>query len=397
MSARRRRKACRTYIPPDPDDAVELWWRAVELRTEWLNHGLCTASADRPAAEDAVTGLYALLGLPRPRFVWVASPTAALRIVPPSPDNLAGDPLCAVENRLATLVSSMRQRMDRRVGVRRDWDVPQLPSDPLVALGSGATLRSVVDTGVHDVLRRAVRESVAGMIWSTLAVRLGLMWLGQHDADWVAYYDIHHRVAGARFDDVDLQQLQLWAVLARSCGWWWPRDGVCVMSERPSALSVEPVPGDANGMARLHNATGPAVEFPDGTAVHSWHGTCVPAWVIDAPSSRLIAVERNIEVRRCAIERIGWAAFIDQAGLTLVSRSADPGNPGCELRLYTLPYERWGSPTRLLLAVNGSVERDGTRRSYGLRVPPWFDDPIAAAGWSYGLSGAQYARLQRRT
>lgn len=131
--------------------------------------------------------------------------------------------------------------------------------------------------------------------------------------------------------------------------------------------------------------------------MHAWHGTRVPSWVIEAPTVDRIADEGNVEVRRCAIKRIGWGAFIDQAGLRIVGQAADPGNPGSELRLYDLPYQRWGAPTRLLLAVNGSVERDGTRRRYGLRVPPWFDDPLDAAGWTYGLTGAQYAQLQRRT
>jgi hypothetical protein len=76
-------------------------------------------------------------------------------------------------------------------------------------------------------------------------------------------------------------------------------------------------------------------------AVHAWHGT----WVIDAPTVDRIADEGNVEVRWCAIERIGWGAFLDQAGLRIVGQVADPGNPGSELRLYDLPYRRWGAPT----------------------------------------------------
>ncbi|GAA2858273.1 hypothetical protein GCM10020220_054280 [Nonomuraea rubra] len=51
----------------------------------------------------------------------------------------------------------------------------------------------------------------------------------------------------------------------------------------------------------------------------------------------------------------------------------------------------------MLVAVNGSVERDGRRRRYGLTVPGHFTDPLAAAGWTYGLSAEQYSRLLRRT
>jgi hypothetical protein len=49
------------------------------------------------------------------------------------------------------------------------------------------------------------------------------------------------------------------------------------------------------------------------------------------------------------------------------------------------------------LRERGSVEPDGRHRRYGLSVPADIDDPVAAAGWSYGLTGPQYAQLARRT
>lgn len=343
--------------------------RHTDVRAEWLNHALCCATADRGAAEDAIADLYALLDLPPPTFIWEGSPAAAARILPAPHSPRYGGPW-PVEFRLASLVSKLRERLDRRVNVH-----------------------SLLDLEVRELLRRIVRESIAGPIRAAASTQFGIGWYGQHEVDWLAYYDVHRRVTGARFSPADTAQLELWATLARSCGWWWPREDFCVITERPTAIRTEPM----NGEPRLHNAAGPAVTFPDGWAVHSWHGTRVPSWVIDGPTVELIAAEGNVEVRRCAIERMGWAAFIDQAGLTLVGRAFDPGNPGCELRLYDLAYQQWGSPTRLLIAVNGSMERDGTRRRYGLRVPPWFDNPIDAAGWSYGLTGAQYAQLHRRT
>lgn len=308
--------------------------------TAWLDHALCTEPADRPAAQAAVSQLYTELNTPPPEFVWVGSPAAAAQVVPPSPP-LFSDRPTPFESRLATVVSDLRGRLPRT-------------SQPV---------------GVWPVVT---------MIRAAVGVPLGLHWQGQHDIHWVPH----------------VHEPNPWATLTRSCGWWWPRERACVLSERPSAVRTEP---DENGDRRLHCGDGPAVVYPDGFTVHAWHGTRVPSWVIDDPSVDRIAAETNVEVRRCAIERIGWGAFIDQAELRLVGRAADPGNPGAELRLYDLPYARWGRPTRLLLALNGSVERDGTRRRYGLRVPAWFDDPLDAAGWTYGLTGPQYSQLLRRT
>lgn len=146
------------------------------------------------------------------------------------------------------------------------------------------------------------------------------------------------------------------------------------------------------GEVRLHCADGPAVRYADGWDVHAWHGTQVPSWVISDPNVQRIGREANVEVRRCAIERIGWTSYIDRAGLRLVAAAPDPGNPGSELRLYDMRKE-----TRVLLAVNGSVERDGRRRQYGLTVPGFLNDPVDAAGWTYGLSAEQYSLLVRRT
>jgi hypothetical protein len=305
----------------------------------WLDHALCTDPADRPAAEAAISQLYSELNTPPPEFVWVGSPAAAAKVVPPSPPLFSDGPR-PLEVRMATLFSELRARLPNK-------------------------------GGFHGF------QPVAAMIHAAVGEQLGLHWRGQHDIGWVA----------------KVHEPSPWVTLVRSCGWWWPREDVCVVTERPLVLRTEPGDNDL----RLHCADGPAVAYPDGFTVHAWHGTRVPSWVIDDPSVDRIAAETNVEVRRCAIERVGWGAFIDQAGLRLVGRADDPGNLDAELRLYDLPYERWGRPTRLLLAVNGSVERDGTRRRYGLRVPAWFDDPLDAAGWTYGLTGPQYQQLLRRT
>jgi hypothetical protein len=169
------------------------------------------------------------------------------------------------------------------------------------------------------------------------------------------------------------------------------------MADRPAAVRAEPLPLSWHGELRLHHADGPAVSYRDGYAVHVLHGTPVPAWVITGPSAELISREPNVEVRRSAIERVGWDAYIEQAGLTPVAACADPGNPGAELCLYDVPAQPWSPPARLLVVVNGTPEPDGRRRRYGLSVPPELGDPVAAAGWSYGLTAAQYARLVRRT
>ncbi|AUH39444.1 hypothetical protein CXR04_03510 [Streptomyces sp. CMB-StM0423] len=394
---------------------------AVALRDDWLGHAFSTLPADRPAAEAAVTGLYGLAGAPPPRFVWIPSPAAAppaLRDEQPAfarPRLRAADAPARwadwpVASRLASLLSALRTRLNRRVprpwslghGARPAWHQVAHTMAAEDALGDGYPLRDILWTAVHDPLaatlldgpRPAIRTA---LLPATEAEPLGLTFHGQHDTHWIGHYDIHARLGLAAYRAADTRQLALWAALARAAGWWWPGDGVCVVAERPAETHTEPLPGARHGELRLHHPGRPAVRYGDGAEVYALHGTAVPRWVVTEPTVARIHREPNVEVRRCAIERIGWDTYVDRAGLHLLAKAPDPGNAGSHLHLYHVPRRVWGTPGRVLLVVNGSVEPDGRRRRYGLSVPPGIDDPVAAAGWSYGLSGPQYARLARRT
>ncbi|GAA1077257.1 hypothetical protein GCM10009605_12770 [Nocardiopsis composta] len=395
---------------------------AVRIRREWLRHALCTDPADRAATEQALSELYALIGADPPRFVWVDSPCAALGSGSPLPDPRAarwpralplppggaGRPVAA---RLADLESALHCHMADRIRRRTDISPARATMREVAAARSrspeeglrlGVPLPQMLAVAVEEPLYGAVQDALRAPLLSAFSaaaagLRHGLTWFGQHDAHRIGTYEAWLRLELIGLPRELGRTYDLLSVLARSCGWWWPGDEVCVVAERPAAVHTEPLPADPHGGVRLHRDDGPAVVYRDGWGVHAVHGTVVPAWVVHAPDAARIDAEPNVEVRRTAIERIGWGAYIDEAGFRLVSSAPDPGNPGFELRLYDRSGQDPERPTRVLLAVNGSVERDGRRRRYGLDVPARFDDPIAAAGWSYGLPAEVYARLARRT
>ncbi|WP_157244882.1 DUF6745 domain-containing protein [Nonomuraea typhae] len=353
---------------------------AVDLRDEWLGHALSTQPADRPAAEAAITLLYERLGRPAPAFTWVDSPGAALARVPPGVPVQAFGTMrsqagLSIAQRLATLVADLRAGLDDGVGHAWAPGWTRHPDNP-------------IDSVVRAALLGIVRDGICTPIRLALPLADRLTWYGQHDAYWIAHYDAWHRVGGRTFGG-RIGELAPWAQLARSCGWWWPLEDRCVIAERPLSIRLRD--------GRLHSDTGPAVTFPDGWSVYALGGFVVPEWVVTGPTPELIENEPNVEVRRLAIERLGWDRYIETAGLRLVATAPDPGNPGFDLKLYDLPRTPLGYTPRVLLAVNGSVERDGTRRRYGLGVPHFLDDPVAAAAWTYGLSACHYSQLARRT
>lgn len=378
------------------------------MRDEWSRVALSTDPADRTAAESAIAELYRLVGASPPEFVWVPSPTAAVEVLRDDPAGstdltVLHRPLSSwpVRSRLVQAKSQLAQRLEDRTQRRFPtepwaWYGPEATAMSPRALAAsaestGRILDSVVRQPLLNTLRDNLYQPMRRMLLTENGVNSPVAGHEQYDTWGLAYFGLLRDGGCLRFGHADAHHLDQWLTLARSAGWWWPGERRCVLAERPAAIHTEAF-GDVR--LRPHHPDRRAVEFVDGTGIFAVHGTAVPEWVITGPTVELIRRERNIEVRRVAIERFGWDAYIDAAGLELVAAAPDPGNPGGMLRLYHVP--RFAS-SRVLLVLNGSRERDGTRRRYGINVPAAMTDPVAAAGWSYGLSGAQYAQLVRRT
>jgi len=180
------------------------------------------------------------------------------------------------------------------------------------------------------------------------------------------------------------------AAIGRNAYWWWAYRDHAILTERPTELHRDP-------LGRLHCETGPAMSWPDGWGFHAWHGTRVPASLIEQGwTTKEIFAEPNAEIRRCAIERMGWDEFIIAAQLERVGAPVpDPGNPGFHLALYDVPERIFDEPVRVLLCANATPERDGTRRRFGLTTPASCKDPIEAAAWTFDVPADVYRQLDR--
>jgi hypothetical protein len=384
----------------------------------WADRALCTDPVDWAKWEAGVRACYQYAGVRWPgEVVRAASPLAMARALfqarvretPGDEDRaLVGVMRRAMQDRV---VHALSRRFDPRVTavVQRGVFLPvdsavagvaiaqavdeqlyghPLEGDPIgtrdSALASARRLALATHADQHSpALRRRVPPE-----WRSWTLHLGGRW----EAAWSAYASFFESVRQDQ-DKGWRRRIQAFSA-AQSAGWWWPHLDYVLVCDPPVVVQAERLAGQP---ARLHCADGPAVAWRDGWRLHFWHGTRVPAWVIERPTVEAVHAEPNVEVRRCGIEALGWDTYIDEAGLRLVDQRADPGNPGCDLELYDLPDRVWGMPTRVLLAVNGSVERDGTRRRYGLPVPGGLETAVHAAAWTYGLTGDQYARLARRT
>lgn len=283
MIATARRYDAASLADSRSGKALGLWQEATKIRQEWLDHGLSTQPADRQLAERSLTLIYARVSRPRPRFEWVSSPAQALPLIAGWPTlgelyewirdprkrgkpPLASD-LAAVLSRLRGGLSAGLVHPDpelspaRQKGKKADpW--PELP--PARALDAGVPLGVLLHQGVRTALHRSLAHGFRAPVRSALAGDPSLVpasWYGQQEASWIAYYDVLHRLGLARYGPDDLDHLGHWADLARSCGWWWAGEDVCVVADRPEAARTEPVPGSWHGEVRLRPG---GVRYRDG-------------------------------------------------------------------------------------------------------------------------------------
>ncbi len=139
----------------------------------------------------------------------------------------------------------------------------------------------------------------------------------------------------------------------------------------------------ANG--RLHRANEPAVVWPDGSGRWYWQGIAVPAKLAasrDDLSAEQIARIDNQELRRIALERLGWQRFIETANAELRAQD-DYG------KLWSTQIRLDGERAQVVEVVNATPEPDGSYRRYFLRVPPQVRTAREAVAWTFGFEDAE--------
>ena len=193
---------------------------------------------------------------------------------------------------------------------------------------------------------------------------------GAHDAGWLSFYEF--------FLDAGIKEcakLKPLMDLAEVCGWWAPYDDCCALQDRPIAIKFD-------DQRRLHCQDGPAIEYADGFTVYSWHGVRIPGEWITNPESltaeKALQLE-NAELRRSAIEILGWDTIISLLNGRVIDEDEDPliGT------LLEVQHESIGREKFLRVQC-------GTGRTFAIPVPPEMKTAIQANAWTYGMAANDY-------
>jgi len=388
-----------SMVPGGPSVETEARARMAEFRKGWFRVGTCTDPADRPRAEAAISRMYAALGAASPRFVWCDSPmaaqqavfalggrrssrrTALWRSLSPALRDALGDAEPALPLGLSlgdALRASRAWLHDALRAARKDWlnvalrgTLPTLWVRAVLAValedprwGSGRA-RELLEAAVESALVRSLRA--LKLPYHRTPLR------GQQEADWIELLLFDRDVLGIGFSPPLSERLDSWADLARSCMWWWPYRGICLVSERPAGIN------SPDGRL-LHHEGGPAVRFRDNWSIWVIGGVVVDEQIVLHPDTQTIQQirrEGNTEVKRIRIERYGWDRYLAQVGAVAIDSRRNDVEATRETLMRTPDGES------VLVCACPS-----TARVYALEVPRSVQTCERAQAWlSGGLAG----------
>ena len=134
---------------------------------------------------------------------------------------------------------------------------------------------------------------------------------GAMDASWLGFYEYFYDVMGLKKEVGPLKPL---IELAKVCGWFFPYDTVCVLTDRPAEINL------VNN--RLHKNGGPSIRYRDGYSLYHLNGVRVTKEIAETPgyalSTKLVLTEKNAQVRAEIVKKIGMPRIIQELGGTTI-------------------------------------------------------------------------------
>jgi len=227
---------------------------------------LDTIPIDRPKAESCAFRLHKRVGFRKPPdFIWCESPAECYQAYRGYLRTTAFASAPTTQKLLAWFFT--KQKPPRSVRWKRhDW----------------------LSAPVY-VLERLIRQELQ----QHSMYNHQLFLVGNHDAAW--YHTYKDSSAGFPMD--------YWAFV-KAASWCIPLPNVWFMSERPTIIRVED--------QRIHSYTGPAVLYRDGFAVYAFRSIRVPpAYTDPALAPHMVLHERNAELRRELVKKIGVKRLVE--------------------------------------------------------------------------------------
>jgi hypothetical protein len=385
----------------------ELAEEARRLAEARIRAQLETTPVDEDQADSLLCQAYAAAGLPPPRHIhWLDGPLELVAALGRNDESIAVDAIftervshCVWDDMLHEADEVDRLRTDIMEGVdcrvrnvvrRVDAEIQAVFGRRWTGQGLAARIWTIILSPVLERVESTVGEVLAHAVSNSFTHpdtdgpwdidRIWAHYESEHETyRWLSLCAYHAAPRQALFEYFHCyyapNEAHALAQLNLLVSGYWLGKTVALVVRKPTILSR-----DATG--RLHNMTGPAVQYPDGWGLWARHGVHVPAWVVERPAEDLTRDDFfsvvNSEVRRVILERMG-ERFLWKIG----ARYVDNGSRG-QLYEVDLPGER----ERVARYVQ--VRDVSTDRVYFLRVPPTIQTAEEAVAWTFGLARDEY-------
>lgn len=239
----------------------------------------------------------------------------------------------------------------------------------------GRVLNPIANAVSGELRKTAWPHAVDNMRHAVYNYRGGALW-----ASWGAYVSFMRYVLG--WDGETLDRFAVDEAIIKSCGWVWWHEDVVAIGDRPNYIGR-----DEEG--RLHNETGPSMSWTDGWALYHWHGVVVPdEWVLkpETLTAEVALKQQNMELRRVAITKLGWAAILRDLKARVIDQDDDPAvGTLLEVELPDIGKARF-------LRV-----RCGTGREFAMGIPNTIRTALGAQAWMVGLDTKTFKKPEVRT
>lgn len=153
---------------------------------------------------------------------------------------------------------------------------------------------------------------------------------------------------------------------------------------------------------KLHRSDGPAVITKNGGKMYYWRGVPIEPslWHSrDTISVAEILRIRNIELRRCLIEMIGYSELVRRGADKLIVLDEDK-ETGAILYRLNMPADNKDEAIVVVKVIDGTTLKDENnrpyRKEYFIRVPPDNKTCKDAIAWTFGMSPDDY-KLEQET
>jgi len=368
-----------------------------------------TDSADRERARRCLGALYRWKGYPIPRILWFGSPQAAFYFH----DVLANFILdsTGIINHAGL---ADYERLHPQTAASRAWleakDVLAREKPPKPGNGIEMELFGYPFLNLRDETNKtlgpqyaALREkfwkpSIMGAWWSTFHRQWGGP-LGTYELEEAAWFEFVRNILGQTLKS---RWLILLEGLLGSCGFWWVNENTCCVTERPSLIQRD-------AFHRLHCDLGPAMQFRDGTSLFALQGVLVPEKALFQPralTAQEIDEVRQSEVKRGLVELLGLNRFLGDLGMVEIDRVDQPHDLAMENNNVVRAFfglqggrlfrkENNGDEPKVYVVLkNSTMEPDGCRKEFFIRVPPAIKTVREAVAWTFGMEEMEYAPLK---